>query len=134
MTEAQAVESLLQRWIDIWPGLQPFVPYVFDNEVLDAPETWARVTVLHTVRNQATTGGVGSRRFDSKGNVFVQLFCGIDVGRKPLADLAESVRSVYEGIRLTDLTLHASSTRESPSDARWAMSMIVTPFWYISVR
>lgn len=135
MTEAEAVEAIKQRWIDAWPGLQPSVPYTFDNELYDAPATWARVSVLHTVREQTTSGPTNGRRFEARGQIFVQLFGEVNVGSKPLSLLADSVREVFESRRIGDeVVTYAGSTRESPTDGRWAMRVVTVPFFYDETR
>lgn len=134
MTEAQAIEALTQRWIDAWPGLSA-VPYTFDNEIADSADSYVRVSFVHTVRAQQTMGSDGGRKFESRGYIFVQLFGPVNVGMKTLAELADKARSVYEGRRLAEeLTTYAGSTRESPTDGRWAMRTITIPFAYEELR
>lgn len=126
---------MTQRWIDAWPALQPTVPFTFDGEVVDAADTFARVTFVHTVRAQVTMGSEGARKYESRGTVFVQLFGPIGVGVKQLADLAEDVRKVFEGRRLgEELTTYSGSTREVPSDGRWMQRTITVPFSYEQLR
>lgn len=135
MTEAQAIEAVLQRWIDAWPGLQPTVPYTFDNESFEGVASWARVSLVHRSREQVTMGGAGSRIFDARGSIVVELYGDVDAGRRPLATLADSVRSVLEARRIGDfLVTHAGATRELPTDGRWARSSVVVPFWYDETR
>lgn len=137
MTEAQALELMTQRWLDAWPALQPTLAnaVVFDNEVLDSLDTWIRVSFVHTIRRQQTMGTEGGRKFESRGNISVQLFGPINVGVKQLATLADDVRAVYEGRRLAEeLTTYAGSSREGPTDGRWAMRMVTIPFVYEELR
>lgn len=137
MTEAEAIEALTQHWLDTWPALQPTLAdaVVFDNEVLDSLDTWIRVSFVHTIRRQQTMGTEGGRKYESRGNISVQLFGPIDVGVKQLAGFADDVRKVYEGRRLADeLTTYAGSSREGPSDGRWAMRIVTIPFVYEELR
>jgi hypothetical protein len=135
MTEAQAIEAITQRWITAWPALQPLVPYTFENEAYLAVDTWVRVTLVHAAREQATMGSTGNRRFEARGAILVQLFGAVDVGRRPLAQLADSVRSVFEGQRIgTEITTYGGSTRELPTDGRWARSSVSIPVWYDEQR
>ncbi len=137
MTEAQAIEAILQRWETGWLVLHPasphadHVPYVFDNEVLEAPALWARVTVIGATRRQATMGPNGGRRFEDRGNIFVQLFGAIDAGDRPLALLAADVRTVLEARRIgtpADIVTYEGTSRPSPSDGRWAMRTVTVPY------
>lgn len=133
MTEAQALETMTQRWLDVWPTLQPGLAnaIAFEGETFDTLETWARVTFIHTVRRQVTMGSDGARKYESRGTIFVQLFGAPNRGVKQLAELADDVRKVYEGKRLaTELTTYAGSTREVPTDGRWLQKSVVIPFVY----
>ena len=140
MTEAQAIEAVTQRWIDMWPALQPTVPYTFEGEPLESSGTWARMSMLHTAARQATMGGVGARRFERRGNVFVQLFSDLGVGRRQLSQMADSARAVYEARSIVvagddePLTTYAGATREAPTDGRWLMTAVVFPFVYYELR
>lgn len=135
MTEAEAIEVVLQRWVDVWPGLQPTVPYTFDNEIFDSVAAWVRVSIAHRAREQATMGGEGTRIFDTRGEIVVDLYGDIDHGRRPLALLADSVRAVLEVRRIGDLLVtYAGATRELPTDGRWSRSSVVVPFRYYETR
>lgn len=141
MTEAQAIEAICQHWIDGWLPLHPgnpldpnHVPFTFDNEEFASVPTWARVSVVHTVSEQGSMGGPGTRRFERRGQVAVQLFGSVDVGRQALARLADDVRSFLEAAAITAAsgTVHtyAGTTREGPPDGAWHMTLLTVPFWY----
>jgi hypothetical protein len=135
--EAEALELMSRHFLDEWPALQPGLvdAVTFDNEVFEGRDTWLRVSFVHTVRVQQTMGSQGGRKFESRGYVFVQLFGPTDVGVKQLAELADDVREVFEGRRLADeLTTYAGSSREGPSDGRWATRTVTIPFIYEELR
>jgi len=142
MTEAQALELLTQRWIDTWPGLQPAVPYAFEGESHDSAPTWVRVTFRPAVRVQATIGPPGSRRFEDRGLIFVQIFVDIGLGVKPIADLSVSIREVYEArtIGSQELVTYAATRRTGgerdprPTDGRWSMAIVTIPYWFDEQR
>lgn len=131
MTEAETEETLKQAWIDGWTAIHgpgpTFVPFTFDGEVDDATETWVRVSVMPSTRDQGTTGRVA--RFDTRGNIMVQLFGSIGVGALELAALAGDVRTVLERHRWGDVRTFAGATRKSPSDGRWEMRIVTVPYW-----
>ncbi len=139
MTEEQAVEAITQRWIDAWPSLQSSVPYTFDNEGFTAVASFARVSIVHSVATQSTIGPSGSRMYKRVGNIAVQLFTAVNVGRKPLAQLADSVRAVFEGRRIAvagvdePLYTYAAATRGENTDGSWFMATVVIGFDYRSV-
>jgi hypothetical protein len=144
VTEAQAIEALTQRWIDAWPGATSpsTVPYTFRGETFDAVATWARVTFRPLVRVQATMGPVGGRRFEDRGQIFVQLFADIGTGDLLLAQLAGAVRTVYESrtIGTAELVTFAATRRAGGDrdsrlgDGRWEMSVVQIPYWFDETR
>lgn len=143
MNERQAIEAIYGRWESAWQAIHPaiasdpaFVPYTFRNEAFTPDQlgvlgSWARVSVIHTSAEQITFGDVGTRKFERRGSVFVQLFAPIGSGVGKLADLAHDVRGALEGRRLGDLNLKAARTVEVPEDGRWAMSTVVVEFRYV---
>lgn len=146
MTEREAIEGTYQLFAEGWAALHPgdpsdpnHVPYTFRDEVfgadqLGALEAWVRVSIQHTASDQVTHGSAPSRKFERRGNVFVQVFAPIDQGVGLLATLAGDARTVLEGQRIDDLCIYAGRTEESPGDGRWAMTVVVLPFRYTEVR
>lgn len=146
MTEREAIEAILETWESGWETLHPVattdpacVPWTTTNEDFQADQlgalgAWARVSIIHTTADQVTMGDVGTRKFDRRGNVYVQLFAPVGSGVGLLADLAGDVRSVLEGVRLSGLTLHAGRTQEGAEDSRWAMHTVVIGFRYTDTR
>ena len=120
MTEAEAEEAIRQRWVDGWLPLQPSVPFTFENEVLEAPATWARVTIAGASRAQRTLGAVA--RFESAGLIVVELFGELNVGTHALALLADDVREVLERRRIgtpADVVTYEGTSRPAGSHGRW---------------
>jgi hypothetical protein len=126
MTEAEVEETIKQAFIDGWTALHPTIPISFDGEVSDASETWVRLTILPSTRQQMTAGATA--RFDVRGNIMVQLFGSVDVGATQLAALADDVRTVLERKRWTDLVTYAGATRKSPTDGRWEMRVVTLAY------
>jgi hypothetical protein len=111
------------------------VPYCFGNEPFDAPDTWARVKVRSTLRKQGSQGAAPNRRFEQQGYVAVQLFAPVNAGDSALAALCDSVRTVYESLRLTiDLGTYAGSTTDPTTEGRWSMCVVTIPFWFDELR
>lgn len=134
MTEAQAIEALSQHWIDTWPGLSA-VPFTFDNEVADGAVSYVRVSFVPLVRSQATMGTEGGRKFQMRGQIFVSLFGLVNVGVKPLLELADKVRTVYEARRIAnEIHTYAGSTRRNASDGVWDMISVTVPYLVEELR
>ncbi len=148
MNEAQAVEAICEHWESEWEALHPDdpddpdnIPYVFDNEVFTAKTTWARVSVIHTQQSrQATMGPVGARKFDRGGNIAVQLFVVADQGGFALSTLADEVREIFEGVRLTvngdteALHTYAGTTTNPRVDGPWHTCTVLSQFRYYDTK
>jgi hypothetical protein len=138
MTEAQALEAISARWADPttgWPSLQPAVPFTFENIKYEAADRWARVTVRMTSSRQRSMGPAPFRRFERRGQIFVQLFGAVGVGRAELAGLVETVRTLYEAQTLgTDLTTYAANTQDVATEKKWFMVVVTIPFTHIESR
>ena len=146
MTEREAIEGILETFESGWETLHPAsvsdpdcVPWTTKNEDFDETQlgvlgAWARIAIIHTSAEQITQGLAPVRKFERRGNVFVQLFAPVAAGVGLLADLAQDVRTVLEGQRVGALNLAAGRTQEGAEDARWAMVSVVIPFRYVDQR
>src|SRR5690606_2111204 len=116
--------------------------YRFEGEGEDSAPTWVRVTFRPTVRVQATMGPAGGRRFEDRGLIFVQLFVDVGLGVKRIAELAGSVRDVYESrtIGSPELVTYAATRRTGgerdprQTDGRWSMAIVTIPYWFDEQR
>ena len=146
MTEAQAVEAMMERWEAGWTQLHPndptspdYVPFALENEKMTAFSRWARVTIIHTTRPQVSMGPPGARRFEARGYIAVQLFCDVDSGAYELAALADDVRKVLESTLIPvtaseNVNTYGAPTRTLPTDGRWNMGLVTVPFMYYEQR
>lgn len=140
MTEADAIEAISQRWASAWPGLQPTIPFTLENESFDAVDKWARVTVRMTSSRQHTIGPAPNRRFERRGNIFVQLFGALDAGRRPLAQLASDVRTIFEAQSIAGVSggepiiTYAANTQDVTTDLRWFIVVMIIPFVFYETR
>jgi len=147
MTEAQAVEALYEQWQTGWEIIHPSivgdperVPYTFTNESFSDDQVgdlgaWVRVSMNHATAGQITHNKPPSRRFERRGEVFVQIFAPVDAGVLLLAELADDVRSVLEGVRIgDDFCTYAGRTQPNPEDGQWSMATVVIPFRYVETR
>lgn len=133
MTEAQAIEALLQHWKTTWEALHPTdVPWTPDNEAFDSVAKWARITMVPTVSNQGSLGAVP--RWIRRGYIAVQIFAVPNVGSGALARLADDVRTCLEGRSITvvgvdePMCVYAGSTSATTADGAWSMCTVTLPF------
>lgn len=140
MTEQQAIEALAQQWDAEFPVLYPGIPAMLRNEAGPDSGTWVRVTMEHTSSRQISSGPVGSRRYERRGNVMVQVFAPVDQGDHALAGYCDGIRSFLEGTELTvsgadgALNVHSGRTQEMTEDGTWCGKVIVLPFTYYETR
>ena len=132
MTEAQAVEAIYEAWNAAWPSLHAGMEIVYGNEAASAADTWARVTVTPTTRQQITMGPVGSRRYENRGYIAVQLYTPVDKGDALLRGLCDDARSVLEGIGSSDnVVTFGAVTAHIATDGRWYYATVTVPaLWY----
>lgn len=126
MTEAETEETIKQAFIDGWTALHPTIPISFDGEHADSAETWVRLTILPSTRQQMTAGATA--RFDVRGNVMVQVFAPTDAGTAAIAALCDDVRTVLERKRWDEVVTYAGATRKSPTDGRWEQRTVVVAY------
>lgn len=144
MTEASAYEAILQQWATSWELTHPNadsslrVPYCFADETfattsLGTLGAWARVTVEPTTSEQSTFGQAPYRKFERLGNVFVQLFAPLNEGSAKILALVEDVRTVFEGMRISELNLYAATPRRIVDNA-WTSRIVVIPYRLLVTR
>lgn len=146
MTEAQALEAMLEFWEDGWGELHPddpndpdYVPFTLDNEAFTALSKWVRVTIVETTRVQTTSGPPGSIREEVRGRIAVQVFSDIDKGPLESAQLADDVRTALAGAAITvgqqQIALFEGQPGGPPTtDGRWYMRLVQVPYLYQAER
>ena len=106
---------IYDKFILDWTAEAPLIPFSLDNAEFVEPESdaWVRTVVRNIVSNQDSLGPVGIRKFLREGSVFTQVFVPINTGLAEADRLAEIVRVMFEGIRLTGgLWFFATDVRE----------------------
>jgi hypothetical protein len=138
VTEAQANEAVFQQWLSVWPGLQPSVPFCFENEKFVEPTTgaWARVTLRGLDSIQETLGKPTTRRYERMCAVWVQLFVPVNTGTELVKQLVDSARAVYEGVQFGNGVKPAGGCRTTVvgSDGKWYEVVVVAPVNYYETR
>lgn len=139
MTEEQAIQAIYKRWSDNWPTLQPTVPFSFTNEGFASVTSFAHVRVQHGPTSQRTQGQTPYRKFERTGQIVVDLFGPVDVGRGELSRLAGSVRTIFEGVSIVHsggdvVYTYATRTEERDEDGMHARARLFTEFRYVETR
>lgn len=90
----------------------------------------------HNDRAQESLGGVGRRKFESGGSVFVQCFAPLDGGRASADTLAAVARTIFEGKTLSPegIRFTSSVTRELGPDGAWYQINVESTFTYTETK
>lgn len=141
MNQQQAVVAIQQRWLSMWPGTGATLT-VFDNDVVDDADTYARVKVEFLEDSQQTMGAVGNRRFNRPGIITVELRAPGNLGRNDVDVLCGHVRSIFEAVRfgavgteegVITFAAHVDSQLTRSTPRHW-VSEVVVAFEYVEVR
>jgi hypothetical protein len=141
MTEAQAIELIFERFVDPsigWPAVSQAavgvsLPFALENEGILEVDSFAQLTVRHSVSQPITMGPIGGRRFERRGTIYVKLWGASNAGRAGLSALADAVRSIFEGQQLGSgepITIDGGLTREIGVDGRYFMAVVQFPMRY----
>jgi hypothetical protein len=132
-TLGQARERIYESFVTDWGATSAFT---FDNEEFDPPTgtPWVRLAVRHTASNQETLGGIGQRKYERIGSVFVQCFTPLDSGVASADNLASIARAVFEGKTLAPAgeAIHFFDVvvREVGPDGAWYQINVEAFFTY----
>jgi len=104
LTRREAINEILGLFQTAWDAVQNPDLVKYDNVVNDdvPPATqvpWARVALRHTTAEQASLSGAsGTRRFERKGILTIQIFEPPGKGLSGATDLPKIIQDAYEGV------------------------------------
>lgn len=132
ITINQAREAIYQRFAAAWADR---TPYAFENEDFDPVEAvWTRLAVRHADRNQISLGQPGTRKFETRGIVFQQLFIPMGAAMGDLDAHLEFAKGIFDAARIEGTTIRffAAKVREiGPGpDSKYFGSTVETGFTY----
>lgn len=95
-----------------------------------------RLSLAHHVRSQTTIApeGEGTRTFRQYGTIFVQLFVARDKGMRPLYELGEKVRAIFQGKEIDGVRCGATNVREVGIDGQSFVGVAETAFDHDELR
>ena len=130
-----AAGRIYQDFVTDWGATSPLT---FDNEAYTPVEgtAFVRLAVRHDLGEQESLGGVGRRKFDRAGLVFVQCFAPLDNGRATADNLASTARAVFEGKTLTpeNIRFYGVTIREIGVSDGWYQINVEAPFNYTETK
>lgn len=129
-TIPEAEEALAQRFVDTWTPTGH--EFTLENEKFSRPESepWARFSVRINAATQDTLGGVGNRKFERSGSVFVQVFTPLDEGTNRSSQLVQTVVNGFEGTRIVGTTIRFNDVipRKTGIDDKWFGQIVEATF------
>lgn len=136
---AEVREAVYETFVPAWVTANPSVPIGLDNEKFDKPTAtpWARLSVRHKISQQESLGGVGNRRFFRTADIYVQIFGPLDTGTYDCDVLAQSARTILEGIRISgagDVWITAANVRELGPVDGWCQVLVTAGLNYTEIR
>lgn len=128
-----AREAIYQEFLTAWGATSPFT---FENEAYTptAGVSWVRLSVRHNTSLQDSIGGVGNRKFERSGRVFIQIFTPLDRGLRPADALTATARAIFEGVRVSGIVFYSPVIREIGPDGAWLQVNVECPFDYQEVK
>ncbi len=137
MTEAQAIELIEATFATGWAAAQPTVPFALENDPLPTSDAFVQLTTTFTTSNDTTQGALGTKRVQCNGWIVVKMWTPAGAGRALAAQLADSVRGIFEVVPLPSpvpgeesLLTQPGSTVTIGTDGRWFMQMRRIPMWF----
>lgn len=126
----EASHLLVKHFLDGW-GSTSLALLEGENEPAPGSE-WCRVTIRHRAAGQETLGNKGSRRFERKGAVIVQLFVPENKGSDALSKQMQACMNLFEGERITGSSIHFGDVlpHERGQDRKWLAANIEAEFTY----
>lgn len=105
-------------------------PFTYENEDLDAPDGWVRLSIRHNGRRQETMGRATNRRFESRGSIFAQCYGRTNLGRQGVDALALTVANIFEAQSFNGVNTFEATPREQPPDGKWFWIEVEIVFAY----
>lgn len=107
-------------------GWAEATPIAYEDEEFNKPSddsAYVRLSIKEMVSRQDTLGTAGNRKYVREGSAFVEIYVPEGAGTKAADDLAELVRTVLEGVRISGgLWFLDTNVRETgPSNAYFAV-------------
>ncbi len=141
LTRREAITEINTLFKDAWELTENISRVKWDNVGSksvppDGQEPWARVVLRHNTSRQATlAGAVGTRRFERKGTLVVQVFEIPGKGLSGAVDLPIVVSRAYEGVAspggvwFRDVTIN-----EVGQDGDFFQTNVVVSFEYDEIK
>lgn len=104
-TLSEVRNSIYTYFIDQWGATSEFT---FDNEKFNPPNNtkWVRVSVRHRTSTQDTLGSVGTRQYERRGAVIIQVFTPLNGGTAEADSLVQTLQTMFEGVNIGEANVY----------------------------
>lgn len=130
-TLVDAEQAILARFLANWTGTAAS-RVLFQNEGSSAVDSvlspWVRLSIVELSSQQQTLGAVGTRKFRRVCQVAVQVMVPVNAGARLAKQLAEQVRTVFEGQQFNELYFYDASVSPSVPEQKWLVTTVRTRF------
>lgn len=133
MTPNEARDIILGIFKDVWDPR----PAIYDDvggKIPTSEGAWARATIRHANGNQASLGGIGSRRFREEGTVIVQVFAPVGDGSTACYEAARLVQNAFRDARDPVVWFRDVRMNEIGSSGSFEQINVLATFSYDDVR
>lgn len=136
-TSNEARQEIYSTLKTAWESAYPTTPLVFANEAFDSEgvEEYGSVELRQTGSGQ-TLGAVGSRLFERRGLVFVQLYAAVNRGLARLDELSKTVLDTLEAktLPVNNVFLYNGVFRELPPSGPWVRGSVTIQVTYDEIK
>lgn len=138
-TRVAAADAMYAQFLDNFTGFPTDSSRVVaDNEDFTPPEglPWARLAIRSNTSIQESHGGVGNRKFERAGSLFVQFFAPLNTGSSVLRGHADEAAKLLEGVSLSGNTVRLNNAvvREIGPTEGWYLIVVEAFFVYDETR
>jgi len=127
----EAADLVVKHFLTGW-GATSVV--LLEGETEPSPDVeWCRASIRHRGAGQETLGQRGSRKFERRAALFIQIFIPEGTGTKTLSQRMQQCMTLFEGERITGSTVHFNDVRpeERGQDKKWLAATVEVEFTYV---
>lgn len=138
-TISEARQAIYTLFYNGWGGATPETPVVYDQTAYDPTgvDEWVRISVRNVSNEQATLGGIGDRKFDRSGNVFVEINVEPSIAQTRIDELIDKAKNVFEGIKIGGTSVffkNVTHREQGIVDNQWNVVVVDAEYEYNETR
>lgn len=125
--------SIYNRFNTLWTN---GIEFTLDNEKFTPPidASWVRLSVRNTDAGQETLGNIGSRKFERKGSIIVQVFTSTNSGVVTSDSLCLQAQNIFEATSFEGVICNNSVIREVGVSDGYYQQIVEINFSYNEIK